>query len=112
MGGFHLGNVISFLATPIIMSHIGITGTFAFFTSLGYLWLFVWMFNVESDPIDSRTISKSELQFILAGRSGSKAKGSKCPSLRELFSKLEFVAVTVANVVNNWVRICMIGSQH
>jgi hypothetical protein len=105
MGGFHLGNVISFLATPIIMSHIGLTGTFAFFASLGYLWLSVWMFNVESDPIDSRTISKSELQFILAGRSGSKVQGSKGPSLRELFSKFEFLAVTIANVVNNWVRM-------
>ncbi|CAL5095254.1 unnamed protein product [Urochloa decumbens] len=102
MGGFHLGNVISFLATPIIMSRIGLTGTFAFFASLGYLWLSVWMFNVESDPIDSRTISKSELQFILAGRSGSKVKGSKNPSLRELFSRFEFLAVTIANVVNNW----------
>ncbi|KAF8672090.1 hypothetical protein HU200_049774 [Digitaria exilis] len=102
MGGFHLGNVISFLATPIIMSHIGLTGTFAFFASLGYLWLSVWMLNVESDPIDSRTISKSELQYILAGRTGSKVQGSKCPSLRELYSKTEFWAVTIANVVNNW----------
>ncbi|CAN6337440.1 unnamed protein product [Urochloa humidicola] len=102
MGGFHLGNVISFLSTPIIMSHIGLTGTFAFFASLGYLWLCVWMFNVESDPLDSHTISKSELQYIVAGRSGSKVQGSKNPSLRELFSRFEFLAVTVANVVNNW----------
>nr|CAB3461304.1 unnamed protein product [Digitaria exilis] len=56
----------------------------------------------ESDPIDSRTISKSELQYILAGRTGSKVQGSKCPSLRELYSKTEFWAVTIANVVNNW----------
>ncbi|WVZ98788.1 hypothetical protein U9M48_044173 [Paspalum notatum var. saurae] len=102
MGGFHLGNVISFLSTPIIMSHIGLAGTFVFFASLGYLWIFVWMLNVESDPIDSRTISKSELQLILAGRTGSKVQGSKYPSLRELFSRIEFLAITVANVVNNW----------
>uniref|UniRef100_A0A0A9HFT3 Major facilitator superfamily (MFS) profile domain-containing protein n=1 Tax=Arundo donax TaxID=35708 RepID=A0A0A9HFT3_ARUDO len=102
MGGFHLGNVISFLATPIIMSHIGLTGTFAFFASLGYLWLSVWMLNVESDPIDSRTISKSELQLILAGRTGSKVQGSKFPTLRELLSRIEFLAIIVANVVNNW----------
>ncbi|KAJ1263171.1 hypothetical protein BS78_09G163400 [Paspalum vaginatum] len=102
MGGFHLGNVISFLSTPIIMSHIGLTGTFAFFASLGYLWISVWMLNVESDPLDSRTISKSELQLILAGRTGSKVQGSKFPSLRELFSRIEFLAITVANVVNNW----------
>jgi len=105
MGGFHLGNVISFLATPIIMSHIGLSGTFAFFASLGYLWLSVWMLNVESDPLDSRTISKSELELILAGRTGSKVQGSKFPSLRELFSRTEFLAVTLANVVNNWVRM-------
>lgn len=105
MGGFHLGNVVSFLATPIIMSHIGVTGTFAFFALLGYLWLSVWMLNVESDPLDSRTISKSELQYIVAGRAGSKVQGSKCPSLRELYSKTEFLAVTIANVVNNWVRL-------
>ncbi|XP_066367086.1 probable anion transporter 2, chloroplastic [Miscanthus floridulus] len=102
MGGFHLGNVISFLATPIIMSYIGLSGTFVFFASLGYLWLSVWMLNVESDPLDSRTISKSELQLILAGRTGSKVQGSKFPSLRELFSKTEFLAITLANVVNNW----------
>ncbi|KAL6841581.1 hypothetical protein ACP4OV_028724 [Aristida adscensionis] len=102
MGGFHLGNVISFLATPIIMSHIGLTGTFALFASLGYLWLAVWMLNVESDPLDSRTISKTELQFIVAGRSASKIQGSKFPTLRELFSRVEFLAIVVANVVNNW----------
>jgi MFS transporter, ACS family, solute carrier family 17 (sodium-dependent inorganic phosphate cotransporter), other len=96
MGGFHLGNVISFPATPIIMSHIGLSGTFTFFVSLGYLWLSVWMVNVESDPIDSHTISKSELQLILDGRIGS---------VRELFSKTQFLAVTLANVVNNWVRM-------
>jgi hypothetical protein len=104
MGGFHLGNVVSFLATPIIMSHIGLAGTFAFFASLGYLWLSVWLLNVESDPIDSRTISKSELQLILAGRSKSKAKGDKFPSLREVFSKMGMWAIIVANVINNWVR--------
>ncbi|KAL5662966.1 hypothetical protein ACJX0J_023074, partial [Zea mays] len=89
MGGFHLGNVISFLATPIIMSHIGLSGTFTFFASLGYLWLSVWMVN-------------SELQLILDGRIGSKVQGSKFPSVRELFSKTQFLAVTLANVVNNW----------
>jgi hypothetical protein len=104
MGGFHLGNVVSFLATPIIMSHIGLAGTFAFFASLGYVWLSVWLLNVESDPIDSRTISKSELQLILAGRSKSKAKGDKFPSLREVFSKMGMWAIIVANVINNWVR--------
>ncbi|KAL6610311.1 hypothetical protein ACP70R_040280 [Stipagrostis hirtigluma subsp. patula] len=102
MGGFHLGNVISFLGTPVIMSHIGLSGTFAFFASLGLLWLSVWMLNVESDPVDSRTISKSELQFILAGRSASKVQGTKPPSLKELLSRTEFLAIIVANVVNNW----------
>lgn len=89
----------------IIMSHIGLLGTFTFFASLGYLWLSVWMVNVESDPIDSHTISKSELQLILDGRIGSKVQGSKFPSVRELFSKTQFLAVTLANVVNNWVRM-------
>jgi MFS transporter, ACS family, solute carrier family 17 (sodium-dependent inorganic phosphate cotransporter), other len=105
MGGFHLGNVISFLSTPIIMSHIGLTGTFAFFASLGYLWISVWLFNVESDPLDSRTISKSELQYIVSGRSASKLQDTKFPSLKELLSKMEFWAIIVANVVNNWVRL-------
>ena len=63
------------------------------------------MVNVESDPIDSRTISKSELQLILDGRIGSKVQGSKFPYVRELFSKTQFLAVTLANVVNNWVRM-------
>ncbi|XP_048539089.1 probable anion transporter 2, chloroplastic [Triticum urartu] len=102
MGGFHLGNVVSFLATPIIMSHIGLARTFAFFASLGYLWISVWLLNVESDPIDSRTIRKSELQLILAGRSKSKVKGSKSPSLRQVFSKMEMWAIIIADVINKW----------
>ncbi|ONM09830.1 putative anion transporter 3 chloroplastic [Zea mays] len=84
------------------MSHIGLLGTFTFFASLGYLWLSVWMVNIESDPIDSRTISRSELQLILYWRIGSKVQGSKFPFIRELFSKTQFLAFTLVNVVNNW----------
>ncbi|KAJ4766912.1 phosphate transporter 4 [Rhynchospora pubera] len=102
MAGFHLGNVISFLATPIIMSSIGINGTFAFFASLGYAWLCVWLLFISNEPHDSPHISQAELELIQAGRTESKSKSNKFPSLKLLMSKIQMWAIVVANVVNNW----------
>ncbi|KAJ3668893.1 hypothetical protein LUZ60_010843 [Juncus effusus] len=102
MAGFHLGNVISFLASPIIMSHVGISGTFAFFASIGYAWLFVWLITISNEPNDSPNISQAELQMIQAGRSEGKSGRSEFPSLKLIFSKVEMWAIIIANVVNNW----------
>jgi MFS transporter, ACS family, solute carrier family 17 (sodium-dependent inorganic phosphate cotransporter), other len=109
MAGFHLGNVISFLATPIIMSYIGINGTFAFFASLGYAWLCMWLLFISNEPHDSPHISEAELQLIQAGRSESKSKTNKFPSLRLLLSKIQMWAIIVANIVNNWVYLLTIS---
>ncbi|OVA17682.1 Major facilitator superfamily [Macleaya cordata] len=102
MAGFHLGNVISFLLTPIIMSSIGIHGAFALFSSVGLLWLTIWVNGVTNDPGESRLISKTELGLIQAGKTDSAAKNGEIPSLRQLFSKLPTWAIVVANVTNNW----------
>ncbi|RWW13669.1 hypothetical protein GW17_00022592 [Ensete ventricosum] len=102
MAGFHLGNVMSLLLSPIILSSVGINGTFAFFASLGFVWLSAWTGRIPNDPRDSPDISHSELQLIRAGKIDSKMEGSQLPPLRHLFSKLPALAVVLANVANNW----------
>ncbi|KAI3860606.1 hypothetical protein MKW98_017241 [Papaver atlanticum] len=102
MAGFHIGNVISFLLTPIIMSTIGIHGAFALFSSLGLLWLTVWLPGVTNDPRESRLISDTELELIQAGKTETITNSGKLPSLRELFSKIPTWAIVFANVTNNW----------
>lgn len=102
MAGFHLGNVVGLLLTPIMLSTIGISGPFILFSSLGLLWLTTWASKVTNDPRDSPFVSKSELRLIQAGKSDSVAKKGKPPSLQHLLSKLPSWAVIIANVTNNW----------
>ncbi|KAJ0987864.1 hypothetical protein J5N97_006220 [Dioscorea zingiberensis] len=102
MAGFHLGNVISFLATPIIMSSIGLSGAFTLFASLGFMWLSLWVAGVTNDPRDSFLVSTSELQLICAGKTDVPSGSSKFPSLGHLLSKLPTWAIIFANVTNNW----------
>ncbi|KAF6153470.1 hypothetical protein GIB67_027337 [Kingdonia uniflora] len=102
MAGFHLGNVVSLLLTPIIMSAVGISGPFALFAALGILWLTIWVFGITNDPSESRLISYDELRLIQAGKSKSPGNNGKIPSLRQLFSKLPTWAIVFANVTNNW----------
>lgn len=103
MAGFHLGNVVGLLLTPIMLSTIGISGPFILFSSLGLLWLTTWASKVTNDPRDSPFVSKSELWLIQAGKSDSVAKKGRPPSLQHLLSKLPSWAVIIANVTNNWV---------
>ncbi|KAK9193442.1 hypothetical protein WN944_004139 [Citrus x changshan-huyou] len=101
MGGFHLGNVVGLLLTPIMLSTIGISGPFILFSSLGLLWLSTWISKVTNDPCDSPFVSKSELRLIQAGKSDSVKKRNP-PSLRHLLSKLPSWTVIIANITNNW----------
>ncbi|KAL3536487.1 hypothetical protein ACH5RR_004948 [Cinchona calisaya] len=103
MGGFHLGNVVGLVLTPLVMSSsIGISGPFILFSSLGLLWLTTWVYHVTNDPQDSSTIRKSELRIIQAGKSDLPATKSKLPPLGLLLSKLPTWAIILANVTNNW----------
>lgn len=103
MGGFHLGNVVGLLLTPIMLSTIGISGPFILFSSLGLLWLSTWTSKVTNDPCNSPFVSKSELRLIQAGKSDSVAKKGNPPSLQHLLSKLPSWTVIIANITNNWV---------
>lgn len=104
MAGFHLGNVIGLLLTPIMLSTVGISGPFILFASLGLLWLTTWASGVTNDPRDSPFISKSELRLIQAGKTDSTAANKgQLPPLRLLLSKLPTWAIIFANVTNNWV---------
>ncbi|CAI9760613.1 unnamed protein product [Fraxinus pennsylvanica] len=102
MGGFHLGNVVGLILTPLLMSSIGISGPFILFSSLGFLWLTTWSYQVTNDPLESNSISKSELRLIQAGKSDSQVIKGKLPPLRLLLSKLPTWAIIFANMTNNW----------
>ncbi|KAJ4704502.1 Phosphate transporter [Melia azedarach] len=103
MAGFHLGNVVGLLLTPIMLSTIGISGPFILFSFLGLLWLTTWASAVTNDPQDSPFISKPELRLIQAGKTDSLVKkGNPLPSLQLLLSKLPSWAIIIANVTNNW----------
>ncbi|KAF7845402.1 putative anion transporter 3, chloroplastic [Senna tora] len=103
MGGFHLGNVIGLLLTPILLTSIGISGTFILFSSFGFLWVLNWAYQVTNDPQDSPFISRSELRLIQAGKSNdSLKKSSNFPPLRLLLSKVPSWAIIFANATNNW----------
>ncbi|KAL7583714.1 probable anion transporter 3, chloroplastic [Lactuca sativa] len=103
MGGFHLGNVVGLVLTPIVMSSIGLSGPFILFSSLGLLWLTTWTLRVTNDPQESPSISKSELRLIQAGKSDSvPLKKGEFPPLRLLLSKMPTWAIIFANVTNNW----------
>lgn len=104
MGGFHLGNVVGLVLTPIVMSSVGLSGPFILFASLGLLWLSTWTLRVTNDPQESRSISNSELRLIQAGKSNAPPplKKGELPPLRLLLSKMPTWAIIFANVTNNW----------
>ncbi|KAI3759892.1 hypothetical protein L1987_50276 [Smallanthus sonchifolius] len=103
MGGFHLGNVVGLVLTPIAMSSIGLTGPFVLFSFLGLLWLTMWTVQVTNDPQESRSISNSELRLIQAGKSNvPPLKNGELPPLRLLLSKMPTWAIIFANMTNNW----------
>ncbi|KAK8685328.1 hypothetical protein V6N13_041331 [Hibiscus sabdariffa] len=102
MAGFHLGNVMGLIVTPIMLSSIGIVAPFILFSSLGLLWLSSWVYKVTSDPKDSSFISKSELRSIQAGKIDPPTTTAEPPSIGLLFSKLPTWAIIFANVTNNW----------
>ncbi|GMI96456.1 phosphate transporter 4;2 [Hibiscus trionum] len=102
MAGFHLGNVVGLILTPIMLSTIGIVAPFVLFSSLGLLWLSSWVYNVTSDPKDSSFISKSELRSIQAGKTDPPTTSAELPPIGLLFSKLPTWAIIFANVTNNW----------
>ena len=103
MAGFHLGNVVGLILTPIMLSSIGLSGPFILFSSLGLLWLSSWVHKVTSDPRESPFISKSELRLIQAGKVDPPVSTGELPSIRTLLSKLPTWAIIFANVTNNWV---------
>lgn len=103
MGGFHLGNVVGLMLTPLAMSSIGISGPFILFASLGLLWLTMWVFRVTNDPQQSNSITKAELRLIQAGKSDTPVVKAKLPPLGLLLSKMPTWAIIIANITNNWV---------
>lgn len=102
MAGFHLGNVVGLLLTPILLSSIGISGPFILFSSLGLLWLSSWVYKVTSDPRESPFVSKSELRLIQTGKTHPPVSTGESPPIRLILSKLPTWAIIFANVTNNW----------
>lgn len=103
MAGFHLGNVLGLLLTPIMLSTIGISGPFFLFSSLGFLWVMTWAYRVTDDPAESNFISRAEQRLIQAGKTGAQKKSNQFPPVHLLLSKLPSWAIIFANATNNWV---------
>lgn len=107
MAGFHIGNVIGLLITPIMLSTIGIFGPFILFSFIGLLWAMTWSYQVTDDPSESNFINRSELRLIQAGKTASPKKSNKLPPIGLILSKLPSWAIIFANATNNWVSfIC------
>ncbi|PKU68872.1 putative anion transporter 3, chloroplastic [Dendrobium catenatum] len=105
MAGFHLGNVMGFLATPVLAAKVGINGSFGFFGLMGFLWLSMWAVGVTNDPRESGVISIEELRLIEKGKGvENREEGGRheFPPLGYLLSKLPTWAIVLANVANNW----------
>ncbi|KAG0466607.1 hypothetical protein HPP92_017557 [Vanilla planifolia] len=104
MAGFHLGNMLSFLATPVLIARLGINGPFSLYALLGLLWLSMWVWGVTNDPRDNPVISQAELRLIRDGKSQDQDHRSrhKFPPVRYLLSKLPTWAIILANIANNW----------
>lgn len=102
MAGFHIGNVIGLLLTPIMISTIGISGPFQLFSLLGLLWLTSWSSNVTDDPQDSPLVSESELRLIQAGKTKTTTNNMTMPPIKLLLSKMPTWAIIFANITNNW----------
>ncbi|KAJ8648278.1 hypothetical protein MRB53_001301 [Persea americana] len=103
MAGFHLGNVMSLLATPLVISRLGIFGPFLLFSTLGFLWLSFWAIRIANDPQDCHLISQAELRLIQAGKQNfTSHNNGELPPLGKLLSKLPTWAIIFANVTNNW----------
>ncbi|KAI6698392.1 hypothetical protein NL676_018511 [Syzygium grande] len=102
MGGFHLGNVLGLILTPLLMSSVGISGPFLLFSSLGLLWLMRWANGVTNHPRESRFVGASELRLIEDGKSNAAVGNGEIPSVRVLLSKPPALAIILANITNNW----------
>lgn len=100
MAGFHLGNAISFMATPVLMTKFGITGPFTVFSILGFVWTLIWTLTMAKPP--SRTHG-----IMAEGKSDHSAIGRslKSPSVAHLLSKMPTWAIIIANFTNNWVTL-------
>ncbi|RWR79434.1 putative anion transporter 3, chloroplastic [Cinnamomum micranthum f. kanehirae] len=103
MAGFHLGNVMSLLATPLVISRLGVFGPFVLFSTFGFLWLSFWAIRIVNDPQDCHLISQAELRLIQAGKKNfTSHNNGELPPLGKLLSKLPTWAIIFANVTNNW----------
>lgn len=103
MGGFHLGNLLGLLLSPIMLSTMGISGPFVLFSAIGMLWVTRWVSSVTNDPRDSPFVTESELRLIQAGKSIRVGSNGKFPPLKLLLSKLPTWAIIFSNAINNWV---------
>lgn len=85
MDGFHLGNVVGLVLTPLVMSSIGLSGPFILFSSLGLLWLTIWAYHVTNEPQESSSIRKTKLRLIQDGKYDSPPLQGKTSSYTPSF---------------------------
>ena len=106
--GIPLGSIFAYIATPIIMILFGWEWAFYSFGALGILWFFFWQRNITSLPADHPTISKEELDYILAEAPASEI-APKLPPFKTLIKNKPLWAIIVAHFSANWPLFVLIS---
>ena len=106
--GIPLGSIFAYIATPIIMILFGWEWAFYSFGALGILWFFFWQRNITSLPADHPTISKEELDYILAEAPASEI-APKLPPFKTLIKNKPLWAIIVAHFCANWPLFVLIS---
>ena len=106
--GIPLGSIFAYIATPIIMILFGWEWAFYSFGALGILWFFFWQRNITSLPADHPTISKKELDYILAEAPASEI-APKLPPFKTLIKNKPLWAIIVAHFCANWPLFVLIS---
>jgi len=66
--GMYLGTVLALLASPPIIVALGWPSLFYLSGSLGVIWVAIWLLCVSDTPEQSRSVTREELETILADR--------------------------------------------
>ena len=71
--GIHLGTVIAFLVSPMIIVTLGWHALFYLAGAIGLVWVCIWLWKTSETPDSDPEITREELATIIAGRPAAPA---------------------------------------